>query len=120
MGSGASGFYSNRLFDRALMRGNHRMQGIIASIGDPFRPHIDLHKARLVDVAANILYLLDCPIPTYMDGTLWKEAFTPEMLASQPPRYSEQEPPEDVEEKVRDLEQEEELRRRLKGLGYLN
>jgi len=120
MGSGASGFYSNRLFDRALMRGNHRMQGVISASGEPFRPHFEMHNARLVDLAANILYLLDCPIPTYMDGTLWKETFTPEMLASQPPRYSEQEPPEDVEEKVRDLEQEEELQRRLKGLGYLN
>ncbi|MEA3239866.1 MAG: hypothetical protein U9Q94_08850, partial [Candidatus Bipolaricaulota bacterium] len=120
MGSGASGFYSNRLFDRALMRGNHRMQGIISASGEPFRPHFEMHNARLVDLATNILYLLDCPIPTYMDGTVWKEAFTPEMLALQPPRYSEHEPPEDVEEKVRDLEQEEELQRRLKGLGYLN
>ena len=120
VGSGASGFYSNRLFDRPLLRAHHRMQGIISASGEPFRPHFEMHDARLVDLATNILYLLDCPIPTYMDGTLWKEAFTPEMLASQPPRYSEQEPPEDVEEKVRDLEQEEELQRRLKGLGYLN
>jgi len=120
LGSGASGFYSNRLFDRALMRGNHRMQGVISASGEPFRPHFEIHNARLVDLAANILYLLDCPIPTYMDGILWKEAFTSDMLASQPARYTEQEPPEDVEEKVRDLEQEEELQRRLKGLGYLN
>ena len=120
MGSGASGFYSNRLFDRALMRGNHRMQGIITAVGEPFRPHFEMDNARLVDVAANILYLLDCPIPTYMDGTLWEEALTPEMLSSQPPRYSEQPPLKDVEERVRDLEDEEELQRRLKGLGYLN
>jgi len=120
VGSGSSGFYSNKLFDRPLLRANHRMQGIISASGEPFRPHYEMQGARLVDLAANILYLLDCPIPTYMDGTLWKEAFTSETLASQPPRYSEQKPAEDVEEKVRDLEQEEELQRRLKGLGYLN
>ncbi|HDL85776.1 MAG TPA: hypothetical protein ENH11_05580 [Candidatus Acetothermia bacterium] len=120
MGSGASGFYSNRLFDRALMRGNHRMQGIITAVGDPFRPHTEMHGARLVDVAANILYLLDCPIPTYMDGSLWKEAFTPEALTLSPPRFSDEVAPNSVEEETRDSEQEEELQRRLKGLGYLN
>jgi len=120
MGSGASGFYSNRLFDRALMRGNHRMQGVIAAVGEAFRPHSEMHNARLVDVAANILYLLDCPIPTYMDGTLWKESFTQEMLSSHPPRYSENSYPRDVKKVERDREQEAELQRRLKGLGYLN
>lgn len=120
LGSGASGFYSNRLFDRALMRGNHRMQGVISVIGEPFRPRFEIHGARLVDLAANILYLLDCPIPTYMDGSLWKEALTPKILVSHPPRFSDEAPPRDVKEKTRDLEQEEELRRRLKGLGYLN
>jgi len=120
LGSGASGFYSNRLFDRALMRGNHRMQGMISALGEPFKSGFQMHNARLVDVAANILYLLDCPIPTYMDGTLWEEALTPEMLASHPPRYSENSQPRDVKKVERDREQEAELQRRLKGLGYLN
>ncbi len=120
MGSGASGFYSNRLFDRALMRGNHRMQGVITVVGEPFRPRVEMHDARLVDLAANILYLIDCPIPTYMDGSLWEGALTPEALASDPPRFSDETPPQDAGGKTRDLEQEEELQRRLKGLGYLN
>ena len=120
LGSGASGFYSNRLFDRALMRGNHRMQGIISASGEPFHPHFEMHNARLVDVAANILYLLDCPIPTYMDGSLWEEALTPEMLAAQPPRFGEQQPIQKKNERERRLQEEEELQRRLKSLGYLN
>ena len=120
MGSGASGFYSNRLFDRALMRGNHRMQGIISALGEPFQSGVQMQDARLVDVAANILYLLDCPIPTYMDGSLWKGAFTQEMLTSQPPRFNEQNPSTKGEGRARNLQEEEELQRRLKGLGYLN
>lgn len=120
MGSGASGFYSNRLFDHALMRGNHRMQGVVTAMGDPFRSGFKLNGARLVDVAANILYLLDCPIPTYMDGVLWKEALTSKTLALRPPRYSEDKPPAAQTETKRDPEQEAELQRRLKGLGYLN
>jgi hypothetical protein len=55
-----------------------------------------------------------------MDGTLWKESFTQEMFASHPPRYSENSQPRDVKKVERDREQEAELQRRLKGLGYLN
>lgn len=120
MGSGASGFYSNRLFDRALMRGNHRMQGVVTVVGKPFLEHAKLKTARLVDLASNILYLLDCPIPSYMDGSLWHQAIDPQTLTSHLPYYSNERPPEDYSQATRDSNQESELQRRLKGLGYLN
>lgn len=120
LGSGASGFYSNRLFDRSLMRGNHRMQGVITAVGDPFIPHFAIRDARLVDLATNILYLLDCPIPKYMDGALWEDAFIAEVLASHPPRWSDAAPTEEIAAVNRNSEEEVELQRRLKGLGYLN
>jgi predicted AlkP superfamily phosphohydrolase/phosphomutase len=120
MGSGASGFYSNRLFDKALMRANHRMQGVITAVGKQFRPGFKLNGARLVDLATNILYLLDCPIPKYMDGVLWTDALTPNTLALHPPYYSDNKVPKAQSQIERDPEQEAELQRRLKGLGYLN
>jgi predicted AlkP superfamily phosphohydrolase/phosphomutase len=120
MGSGASGFYSNHLFDHALMHGNHRMQGVVTAVGEPFRSGFKLTGARLVDLAANILYLLNCPIPKYMDGALWKEALTSKLLTSRPPQYSEKEPLEAEDGSEREPGQEVELQRRLKGLGYLH
>jgi hypothetical protein len=73
-----------------------------------------------VDLATNILYLLDCPIPKYMDGVLWTDALTPNTLALHPPYYSDNKVPKAQSQIERDPEQEAELQRRLKGLGYLN
>lgn len=120
LASGASGFYSNRLFDRALGRGSHRMEGIITAIGGPFRQGFEMQNARLVDLAANILYLLDCPIPGYMDGEIWSAAFVPGTLTARPPQPS----VVGSSAPIRDTElsdtQEAELQRRLKRLGYLD
>lgn len=118
IGNGASGFYSNRPFDQPLLRANHRMEGIVAALGEPFRPEHHIQGASLVDLPANLLYLLDCPIPNYMDGRIWAEAFLPGTLAAQAPRFSERPPSRGG--KARPSGADEELKQRLKGLGYLS
>jgi len=120
LGSGASGFYSKELFDRPLSRANHRMEGILIAVGDPFAPDYQIQGATLTDLAANILYLLDCPIPTYMDGRIWEEAFIPGTMAAQAPRWSERSAARGAGAPPSGEENDEELKRRLKGLGYLN
>jgi len=120
LGSGASGFYSKELFDRPLSRANHRMEGILIAAGDPFAPDYQIQGATLTDLAANILYLLDCPIPTYMDGRIWEEAFLPGTMAAQAPRWSDRSAARGAEAPPSGEENDEELKRRLKELGYLN
>lgn len=115
---GTSGFYSKLLFDRPQLRANHRMNGIIVGFGEPFKERHLIRKACLVDLPVNLLYLLDCPIPTYMDGEIWEEAFLPRTFTLQPLRFSERFPvrkTDTLSSEKDDLE----LWRRLKGLGYL-
>ncbi len=119
VGSGASGFYSNRLFDRPLLRANHRMEGILIAVGDPFKRNHILRGATLTDLAANLLYLIGCPIPTYMDGRIWEEAFT-EQGVGKTPQWIEREPSRSDTSNREENEAEEELRQRLKQLGYLS
>ena len=117
--TGASGFYSKAVFDRPQLRANHRMNGIVIGFGKPFRPNYAIQQARLIDLPANMLYLLDCPIATYMDGRIWEKAFAPDTLAARSPQWSERLPTRKKETplgKRDDLE----LARRLKGLGYLS
>ncbi len=117
--TGASGFYSKTLFDRPQLRANHRMNGIIVGFGEPFKEDHSIQKASLIDLPTNVLYLLDCAIPSYMDGRLWEEAFLPGTLATQSPRWSERPPAR--RKPVTSLGEKDdlELMRRLKGLGYL-
>ena len=117
--TGASGFYSKEVFDRPQLRANHRMNGIVIGHGPPFRTDHAIERARLVDLAANLLYLLDCPIPTYMDGRIWEEAFLPDTLSLRTPRWTEHSPTRGTATPPAETE-DTELVRRLKGLGYLS
>jgi hypothetical protein len=65
---------------------------------------------------------MDLPIPADMDGRVLEEAFTPEYRRSHPIRY--EAPPagaarEAGPEPVYSDEEDAEMQRRLRGLGYL-
>jgi predicted AlkP superfamily phosphohydrolase/phosphomutase len=116
---GASGFYSSSLFSSPLLRANHRMKGMLIATGDAFRPAHQLTGARLVDLAANLLYLLGCPIPRYMDGAVWQDAYRPEWLSERPIRHSDRTPERGPSTKDETDDLSDELKQRLKQLGYL-
>lgn len=116
--AGASGFYSNSQFDRPLVRASHRMDGILIGLGSPFRSG-QIAGTQLVDLAPNLLYLLDCAIPKYMDGRVWADAYADERARSHPIRFSDRPLTRKRGEGARDAD-EEALKRRLKGLGYLS
>ncbi len=117
--TGASGFYSNRLFDRPLLRANHRMDGILIGVGGPFREGARTAGARLIDLAPNLLYLLDYEIPDYMDGRVWGDAYAPDYVNARPPRFSDHPLAVGARDGASSTD-EAELTRRLKGLGYLS
>lgn len=116
--TGASGFYSNRLFDRPLLRANHRMDGILIGLGKPFHMGHEITGAHLLDLSPNLLYLLGCEIPRYMDGRVWTNAYIPEQVHEDPPRFSNR--PLTRELQAGGTTDEEALKRRLRSLGYLS
>jgi predicted AlkP superfamily phosphohydrolase/phosphomutase len=118
LGAGASGFYSNRLFDRPQWRASHRMEGILIASGAPFRPQARIEGASLLDLLPNALYLLDLPIPADVEGTVWEHAYLPGTLAARPPRFEGAAEPATRGDAGED--EEAELRRRLSDLGYLS
>jgi len=95
--------------------GDHRRDGLIMGLGPHIR-HTEIHGANIVDVPATILALLGCKIPDNFDGRVLTEMLTedvevPERIPSGPVRPQ--------EEGVYTEEEQDALKRRLKGLGYM-
>ncbi len=53
--------------------GDHDLLGTILMYGPRIRKNCLLTDANIMDIAPTILYLLDEPVPTYMDGKVIKE-----------------------------------------------
>ena len=75
--------------------------------------------ADLLDITPTILYLLEQPITTDMDGSCLTGMIRQEQIAGRPPEFVE--PGIEQDGKDLDLTPEEEalLHERLRGLGYL-
>jgi predicted AlkP superfamily phosphohydrolase/phosphomutase len=99
--------------------GTHTPEGILMAIGEGVCQGTDVSGSRIVDLAPTILYLLDVPIPADMDGEILTGLLTEELLRNRPPRYGEGEPALGPEEQAYGPHEEEAVRRRLEGLGYL-
>lgn len=101
----------------AARSGGHRMEGIYCISGSGVKSG-DGTDASLLDIAPTILYTLDEPIPTVMDGEVLKTAFTDETRDA---RTEHRKPLEDLVDKRlieggRDTGAVEE---RLEDLGYI-
>lgn len=98
--------------------GDHRMNGLIALMGDGIRENEIIAGAQIIDVAPTILHLLGLPVPVDMDGKVLREALQDDLLASNPVLYAEA--PEGRGGQAGTYSQEESalIEERLKGLGY--
>ena len=103
--------------------GAHRPEGVLIAAG----PHIPAHclatEAQLVDIVPTVLYALGLPIPSYCDGRVLTEVFADDFVDSHPPRYADiamQRQAEDTEESVYSEQESEQIRQRLRDLGYLD
>jgi predicted AlkP superfamily phosphohydrolase/phosphomutase len=104
-------------------QGTHRDEGILLIHG----PGVNVQggaQERLVDVTSTILFLLDMPIPTIMDSQPILTAFDDQLVARQPPRYTDMSPEGGVSgasesEPSISKEDREQLLERLRGLGYI-
>lgn len=105
---------------RRRVSGCHRPAGIFIARGPGVRAGATLPPAEITDVTPTILYLLDEPIPDWVDGRVLTEMLLPELLVERPISKNESggeylssgdfEYSPDDEKIIKD---------RLTGLGYL-
>lgn len=103
-------------FDRS---GGHRMDGIVAFAGPGVQPGKQLEGARLIDLAPTILAAMGVPIPDDMDGRVLTDAFANHYFDEQPIQYVTPAKPESRRQMAYTEEDAEEIKERLRGLGYM-
>jgi predicted AlkP superfamily phosphohydrolase/phosphomutase len=101
--------------------GNHRRHGILVASGGPIRKGAQISGARLMDMAATLLYLAGQKIPSDMDARVLADLFEPEFVAKHPVVYDQvqsddQAPGTGSTYSAEDAAMVEE---RLKALGYI-
>lgn len=109
------------LFIEPLSRktGTHRPEGILVLSGPSIRREVKIEGAGIQDLAPTILYLLGIPVPRDMDGKILRESILPTLLMARPVEYSEA--LRHTEEGTRMSSEEEEIvKERLRGLGYID
>lgn len=113
-------FASHRMIDYSWgVSGSHRMDGLLTMRGRLFQQGMSLQGARIIDLAPSVLYLLGLPIPDAMDGKVLQQAFLEPVFKERPVRFIDEEVSSDfLPEEIYSDEEEEELKRRLKTLGY--
>jgi predicted AlkP superfamily phosphohydrolase/phosphomutase len=102
--------------------GDHRMHGIMIGRGPELRRGARVEGCRIIDYAPTILHSFGVEVPSDMDGRVWEEIFTSEYLAENPVRVSkasgvDHRSPDDSPAMTD--EESEEIRSRLRSLGYL-
>ena len=114
------GFQSNEpVYPNNTLYGNHQMNGIIAAAGKGVRENATIRDAKLIDMAPTLLHLLGLAVPDDMDGKVLVDLLDDAEKAQHPVQSRHMEAVEDDEAQGLSQEEEDELRDRLTGLGYL-
>jgi len=114
---------------RPFPAGTHRPQGVLALSGPGIRQGVQLEAMSILDVAPLMLFSLDLPLSSDLEGRLTSEMFQPEALAQRPPRWADPATvtgSRDREQSIAapgeatlDAEAEAEILKRLQALGYV-
>jgi predicted AlkP superfamily phosphohydrolase/phosphomutase len=97
----------------------HRLDGILILHGPGIRKGKNILGAHIMDVAPTILYLLDLPVPKGFDGKVLTEALDLDILKTIPVRIEDIPLEVEVPGFVMTETEEEEVRKALRGLGYI-
>lgn len=101
--------------------GFHHMKGIFIALGESFKKGYRLEKSAIIDLAPTILYTMEIPVPSDMDGRVLQEIFTTNYLSDHPLSFSQVSgQTEKKEENVYSKGEQAKIEERLRGLGYLD
>jgi len=101
------------------MSGHHRPDGVVFLAGEGIKEGVKLEGASIMDLAPTILYSMGIHVPSDMDGRVLSEAFTAEFLSRVEVEYSDESTDREVGRDDYSEDDEEEIRERLRGLGYV-
>ncbi len=101
------------------MSGHHRPDGVVMLAGQGIEAGVELDGANITDLAPTILYAMGIPIPFDMDGRVLTDAFTPDYLSAVKVQYSDELSERPTGEDQYSEEDAEEIKERLRGLGYV-
>jgi len=102
------------------LTGWHRLNGIFIATGPDIKKGFRIENARIIDLAPTILHIFDVPISSDVDGRVLKEIFKPDScLAKNKVRYQVHEVHERGKHRLTEKE-EEEIKKKLKALGYMD
>jgi len=115
-------FSSNRTVEPAseAISAQHRMDGIFIARGRGIKPGADTSAVTVVDTVPLVLYLMGLPIPEGLDGKLNPDLFDRTELAERPPSYFKTDSAAGFAGKPRQATDDESIKERLKGLGYIS
>ncbi len=106
--------------------GTHAPDGIFIAGGPDIQRGIELPELSILDIAPLLLYSLDLPVPSSLEGRVPTEAIEPSRLIRKPVQTVTAAPStpaaaqtEHEDESGLDEEDEAELMRRLQALGYV-
>jgi predicted AlkP superfamily phosphohydrolase/phosphomutase len=115
-------FSSNRVLERAseAISAQHRMDGIFIAAGRDLKSGMEAEGLRVIDVAPLLLYLTGLGIPEGLDGKLVEDILEQEARRKRPPEYFRPEEVFDRSAGGRQTMEDESIKERLKGLGYIS
>ena len=117
---GLADFGSNATVDTVYRySGMHRDFGLLMMSGKGVRQGAKIEGAGIEDMAPTILYAMGCPVPKDMDGKVLSGVFTEEFRNQVTLLQSEEGSSRELHETAYTEEAEEEIKERLRGLGYL-
>jgi len=101
--------------------GCHRLHGVLIISGPSVRAGQAIQGAKIIDLTPTILWRMGLPIPRDMDGVPLIEAFDPAFVAERMITYEDlgMEQVSEHAPHVLSAAEEDELKDRLRGLGYL-
>lgn len=116
---GTSDFGSNKISMQIFgLSGYHRMEGILVAAGPDVKPGFVTEDASILDIAPTILYAMGLPVPSDMDGNVLLEAFRADFTANNPVVFDDSQATQTHAPVTYTQDEEEQIRRRLKGMGY--
>jgi predicted AlkP superfamily phosphohydrolase/phosphomutase len=103
-----------------VFSGIHNQDGIFIFYGPNVKKGIIINPVNIIDVVPTILYDLNLPIPDDIDGKIIEKAFLDTYKINLPRYITAEKKPEKTTMNGLSKEDEESMKKALKGLGYLN